>query len=209
MNTFALLLGVLLCFATVNCRSFDDGREADLMSEVENENHNTHLAGRHRRRRHGWQMHYGYNNPMPSYYPERTDYDYNQQDLLPKIVRLLEEIAVNVKKPQPPPPPPQPIYIPVPYPVIQCTPCAATVEKNTSKVNVSIETRSGCKEDSDQNRGNASEDDTEDNSLEGDGIRPISFEPIKPSRPMKRPAPSVDHGSVQSDVVSLYLFVLI
>lgn len=194
MNTLALVLGLLLCLAMVNCRSFDDRRESDPISEVDDEGHKSHVAGRHRRRR--WQMNYGYDYSMPPYYPERREYDRNQQDLLPKIVRLLEEISVYVKRPQPPPPPPQPIYIPypVPYPVIQYAPCATNGGKLPN-----ITTRFPNFEDTNQNWGFTAEEET---PLEGDGSRPLSFDPIKPPRPLTRPAPPVDHGSVQSNAVS-------
>ncbi|KGQ02607.1 hypothetical protein BBAD15_g12180 [Beauveria bassiana D1-5] len=41
-------------------------------------------------------------------------------------------------------------------------------------------------------------EEVEDEDEEGDGSRPISFEPIKPSRPNSRPLPPVEHGSEQA-----------
>ncbi|XP_075971802.1 uncharacterized protein LOC142973715 [Anticarsia gemmatalis] len=195
MDTLALLVGVLLCLAVVNARSFDDRRDTDPLLEAEDEGVKKHGAERHRRRR--WQMNYGYDYPPPihTYYPERREYDRNQQDLLPKIVKLLEEISVYVKRPQPPPSPPQPIYIPypVPYPVPQYGPCTPT---NTNVKKPNITSRFPEMEDTNQNWGFVLNEDENDDS---DGSRPISFDPIKPLRPMKRPAPKVEHGSLQAE----------
>lgn len=198
MNAITLIAVVLLCLSIVNGRSFDDRREPEKLSEIENDGiktHNTQM--RHRKRR--WQGNYGYDYPapIPPYYPERRDYDRNQQDLLPKIVRLLEEISAYVRHPQPPPPP-QPIYIPypVPYPVPQYIACTSSTSSTSSK-NPNVTIRFPDMEDTNQNWGIVV--DEENNEDIGDGSRPISFDPIKPKRPMKRITPKVEHGSVQSD----------
>lgn len=204
MNTLTLLLGVLLCLVVVYARRLEERTDADPFSDVADQNDGLRKHGadqtRHRRRR--WQMNYGYDYPLPPNYnynyPDRRDYDRNQQDLLPQIIKLLEEIAVYVKRPPPPPPPPQPIYIPypVPYPVFQNAPCS---DKDMKKPNIS--TRFPEMEDTNQNWGfvTSNEDNSDDTN---DGARPISFDPIKPVRPLKRPTPKVEHGSFQGDVSS-------
>ncbi|XP_063893281.1 uncharacterized protein LOC110374597 [Helicoverpa armigera] len=195
MNTLTLLFVVLLCGVAVYARHLDDLSDSDSLSPEKSEGrkHGSDLT-RHRRRR--WQMNYGYDYPQPpthSYYPDRRDYDRNQQDLLPQIVKLLEEISVYVKRPQPPPVP-QPIYIPypVPYPVPQIASCSDNGTKKPS-----VHTRFPEMEDTNQNWGfvTSKDDDTDDLSES----RPISFDPIAPLRPMRRPAPKVEHGSSQAD----------
>lgn len=198
MDSLALLVGVLLCLAVVNGRGFGDGYERQdpsLLSDAEDQGPKHHTAeSRHRRRR--WQMNYGYDY-SPPYYPERRDYDRNQQDLLPRIVKLLEEISVYVKRAQSPPQP-QPIYVPYPMPyavpqVSYVPGCSCTPAKTP---NVTV--RFPQMDDTNQNWGFV-KNDAENNGPIHDFARPISFDPIKPIRPMQRPAPSVEHGSQQPD----------
>lgn len=199
MDTLALLAGILLCLVVVNGRHLDERHDPNPISDTEDQNDGIKKRGadltRHRRKR--WQMNYGYDYPIPGhgYYPERREYDRNQQDLLPQIVKLLEEISLYVRRPQPPPPPPQPIYIPypVPYPVPQYGSCS---DQGTKKPNVT--NRFPAMEDTNQNWGFV--DSNEEEIVDpNDGARPISFDPIKPIRPLKRPIPKVEHGSSQYD----------
>lgn len=198
MNTLALLFSVLLCLAIVNCRSFEDRHAKDL-SEADDGGLKTH-GSEHRHRRRRWQANYGYDYrpSMPPYYPDARDYDRNQQqDLLPKIVRLLEEISDYIKRPQANIPPiqqlPQPVYIPVPYIIPQFVPCTATSAQNPN-----ISSRFPEMEDTNQNWGFVPSNQI-GRLPAGDGSRPISFEPIRPQGPMMRPPPAVEHGSVQAE----------
>jgi hypothetical protein len=50
-----------------------------------------------------------------------------------------------------------------------------------------------------QNSNSSRVDDTEDD-YEEDNRNPISFDVIKPNRPLKQPAPPVDHGSIQGGI---------
>lgn len=199
MNTLILLLVVIICMGEVYTRHLlDEVNDPDSLSSDQNDGVRKHSSDvtRHRRRR--WQTNYGaydYALPASHYYPERRDYDRNQHELLPQIVKLLEEISSYVRRPQSPPPPPQPIYIPypVPYPVPQFSPCS----ENTTK-KPSIHNRFPEMEDTNQNWGFVIDKDDGTYDI-NDGARPISFDPIKPIRPMKRPAPKVEHGSSMAD----------
>ncbi|CAB3239402.1 unnamed protein product [Arctia plantaginis] len=196
MNTLALLVGVLLCLTVASGRSFEEKLDSDslTLSDLEPQVPKRHGQEiRHRKRR--WQTSYGYDYPAPgpAYYPERRDYD--RQDLLPKIVKLLEEISYNLRRPQPPPPPQPPIYIPypVPYYVPQYLPCAPTSGKKPN-----VTSRFPDMEDTNQNWGFVM--NQKDNVLPpGNGARPISFDPIRPPQAMLRPTPDVEHGSEQTD----------
>ncbi|XP_026737560.1 uncharacterized protein LOC113500859 [Trichoplusia ni] len=199
MDTLALLAGILLCLVVVNGRHLEENHDPSPISDSLDHGESMRKRGtdlRHRRKR--WQANYGYDYPVPSHgypYADRREYDRNHQDLLPQIVKLLEEIAVYVRRAPPPPPPPQPIYIPypVPYPVPQFGACT---DKAARKPNIS--TRFPEMEDTNQNWGFVESNEDADYES-GDGARPISFDPIKPLRPMKRPAPKVEHGSKQMD----------
>ncbi|RVE54140.1 hypothetical protein evm_001263 [Chilo suppressalis] len=200
MKSLTVYLAVLLCLVTVQARHSDknenersvDGEQIEGISTIRD-----YRAGQMRHRRKRWQMNYGYDYPVPPnpYYPNRRVFE-NEQDLIPKILRLLDEIADYVKRP-PLPPPPQPIYVPypVPYPVPQN--CTCNVQLTT---NPNVTKRFPEIEDPNQNWGIV---DTNAEALEkddpNDGARPISFEPIKPQRPMRRPTPAVEHGSTQAD----------
>lgn len=208
MNTLIALLIVSICMGEVYPRQFlDEGNDPDLLSSDQKDGVRKHSSevNRHRRRR--WQANYGaydYALQAPHYYPERRDYDRNQQDLLPQIVKLLEEISAYVKRPQLPPPPPQPIYIPYPvvYPIPKFSPCSENSENTTKKP--SIHNRFPVMEDTNQNWGFVIDKDDETDDFSNG--RPISFDPIKPIRPMKRPAPKVEHGS-SMDVSSHFLII--
>nr|WED40945.1 putative silk protein 2 [Ephestia kuehniella] len=204
MKHFIALMGLLLCFTIVSCRHYNAKENTEESSdETEHIAKAREFAAnqmRHHRRKR-WQSNYGYDYPPPPpyplpYYPDRRDYDRNNQDLLPQILRLLDEISSYIKRP---PPPPQPIYVPypVPYPVPQV--CSCAVPTNGSK-NPNVDKRlRPTLEDSNQNWGLVDSNDDADYEDGGDGSRPISFDPIKPKYPMQRPPPKVDHGSTQED----------
>lgn len=203
MDTLVLLVGVLLCLTVVSSRTLEEKLDSDSLSlsDLEPQMPKRHVQeSRHRKRR--WQSNYGYDypGPIPSYYPERRDYD--RQDLLPKIVKLLEEISYNLRRPQGPPPPQSPIYIPypVPYYVPQYLPCAPTSGNNPN-----ITSRFPFMEDTNQNWGIVV-NKKDKVPRPGNGVRPISFDPIRPPSTMMRPTPDVEHGSVQSNVSLNYIY---
>ncbi|XP_013200738.1 uncharacterized protein LOC106143247 [Amyelois transitella] len=196
-------IGIILCITAVSCRHYNaQENSGDTSDETEHITKAREFAAnqmRHRRKR--WQSNYGYDYAPPPpynlpYYPDRRDYDRNQ-DLMPQILRLLDEISNYIKRP--PPPPPQPIYVPypVPYPVPQLCSCAAP-SNGSNNPNVNNRLRPPL-EDSNQNWGLVESNDESDYEDGGDGSRPISFDPIKPKYPLQRPAPKVEHGSTQGD----------
>ncbi|XP_030028403.1 uncharacterized protein LOC115445999 isoform X2 [Manduca sexta] len=129
--------------------------------------------------------------------------------IYPNYDRRLQEIANVVRQPAPPPPPP---HIPIFFPVIfipqagcQCFPETSTnppqtPPANTNQTNPNVFNRFSEMDDVRQNWGlvvNQTADD--DDYDEGDGSRPISFDPIRVNRTMRKPAPPVEHGTVQSN----------
>ncbi|KAM3967242.1 uncharacterized protein ACR2FA_011583 isoform 1-T2 [Aphomia sociella] len=208
MNALILFFGLLLCMVVVSGRHYNDRVDTEELSdETDHIGKARDLAAnqmRHRRRR--WQSNYGYDYPPPPipYYPDRREYERpNQQDLIPQILRLLDEISSYVKRP-PPPPPPQPIYIPypVPYPVPQQCFCQTKGTKDKTPTDVTPDVGKRLKpdiEDERQNWGIVESNTDSDYDDLGDGSRPISFDPIKPKRPMLKPAPKVEHGSSQAE----------
>ena len=204
-SLFFVLLVVIICIGEVYPRHvLEEINDPELQTSDHNDGIRKHTSDQNRHRRRRWQANYdAYNYPLPPqhYYPERRDYDRNQQDHYLQIVKLLEEISAYVRRPQPPAIP-QPIYIPypVPYPVPQYAACS----ENTTK-KPSIHTRFPVMEDTNQNWGFVINKDDETDDL--DGSRPISFDPIQPVRPMKRPPPQVEHGSAY-DVSSRYFIML-
>ncbi|XP_059049765.1 uncharacterized protein LOC131844814 [Achroia grisella] len=210
MNTLTILFGICVCAAVVYGRQFNDRVDTDVASdETDHIGKARDVAAnqmRHRRRR--WQSNYGYDYSPPPipYYPDRREYDRpsQQQDIVPQILRLLDEISSYIKRPQPPPLP-QPIYVPypVPYPVPQQCTCSGRRNNNKSPTDIPTTFDNRIKpelEDERQNWGiidsNAEREEGDYDDI-GDGSRPISFEPIKPKRPMQRPPPKVEHGSSQ------------
>ncbi|XP_049870228.1 uncharacterized protein LOC126369703 [Pectinophora gossypiella] len=187
MNTHLLVLGVLLCLMAVDARHF--GEQADQVSTDDDQAHVVKAresGDRHRRKRYHINYGYDYQPPANPFYPpyRRESYDRNP-DLLPEIYRLLDEISAYVRRPQPPPP--QPIYIPyaVPYPICNCPAATPTAKPN-------ITNRFPEMDDSNQNWGLVDEGTQEE---EGDGSRPLSFTPITPKRPLKRPQVNLEHGT--------------
>jgi hypothetical protein len=204
MKKLTVLLGVLLYLVAVEARHVEKSdNEKQINEAIETVGSVRELrAGEMRHRRKRWQMNYGYDYPpLPNpYYPERRDYDRNQE-LIPQILRLLDEIAVYVKRPNQPQIVPQPIYVPypVPYPIPQNCQC-----NDQRPVNPNVTIRFPEMEDTNQNWGltDTNQDVPADDG--NDGARPISFDPIKPIRPMKRPPPKVEHGTTQGTNVSIY-----
>ncbi|XP_063360321.1 uncharacterized protein LOC134649496 [Cydia amplana] len=163
------------------------------LGSAEQSEHEHHKQIRHRPKRQ-YLGDYGYHPAWyRPHYPEDRRDDRSQQDLLPHIYRLLEEISDLVRRPPPPPPPPQPIYIPYPvqYPCQRCN-CPTLQKPN-------VTSRFPEMEDSNQNWGyddsNEPEDDFNNN-------RPINFDPIAAPGATSRPPPAVEHGSSQASVNS-------
>lgn len=199
MNTLTILFGMLLCLAVANARHYGDRSESERTDDEETQGLRQevdHTSHRHRRRR--WQSSGGYDYQPSRYdYRDRRDYYRDQQDLIPQIYKLLDEISTYIRRQQvqPPPPPPQPIYIP--YPVPYFVPKVVVCKTPVKSPNVT--SRFPEMEDTNQNWGFvASTENMNDDYDDTDGARPISFDPIRPKQQMKRPAPSVEHGSSQS-----------
>lgn len=200
MNKIVLLFGVLICFVAVNARHYVDRRADEGSDDQEALRPREHGSG-HRKRR--WQSSYGYDYPPPSYYyPERRD-DRNNQETIQQIYRLLEDISSYIRRMPPPPPPPQPIYIP--YPVAFTTRVACKSPQNSSLPDT--ERRNTFTDSMDQNRNwGIFAPPQVDFTIDNDGARPISFEPLIPKQLIKRPAPAVEHGSQQASVSVTCLF---
>lgn len=198
MQTYTIIFGFLLCLAASNAWNFERRNTA---SEVDDHVDTARRAREHtpnqRHKRRSWHSSYGYDYPQPPnpFYQNRRDYEQQNQDLIPQIWRLLDEISSYVKRPQLPAQP-QPIYIPyaVPYPVPQTCKCITNTAPNDDK-NITFGNRFKGMED-EQNWGLVDSNEGDDD--EGDGSRPISFAPLVPKRPSKRPAIKVEHGSQQS-----------
>lgn len=199
MQTYTIIFGVLLCLAASNARKFE---RRDIDSEVEDHVDTARRPREHspiqRHKRRSWQNDYGYAYPQPPnpMYQDRRDYDQqNHQDPMPQIWRLLDEISSYVRRP-PVSPPPQPVYIPyaVPYPIAQSCNC---VTPTGAKEGVNLTFGNRFKDmEPEQDWGPA---DSNGNYDDGDdGSRPISFAPVMPKRPLKRPSMQVEHGSTQS-----------
>ncbi|KAL4705969.1 hypothetical protein ACJJTC_019324 [Scirpophaga incertulas] len=200
MKAATIFLAALICLVSVQARhtarrDVERDTNDELNENIESVRDRRADQMRHRRKR--WQMNYGYDYPPPPnpYYPVRNDYDRNQE-LIPQILRLLDEIAAYVRRPLPPAVP-QPIYVPypVPYPVPQPHNCTCNIQ---IAGNPDVTSRFPVMEDTNQNWGltdlNTQQEIPDDGN---DGARPISFDPIKPIRPV-RPPPAVEHGSSQS-----------
>ncbi|KAJ2951959.1 hypothetical protein O0L34_g4218 [Tuta absoluta] len=188
MNTHLFLFGLLLCLAAVTARHTDPVEISDTEPSSNSGNNKAKGHG-HRRKRYHMSYGYDYQPPaIPFYSPPRRESHDRNQDLLPEIYRLLDEISNYIRRP-PPPPQPQPIYIPYPVPYPMCN-CETNNNKKSSKP--TITSRFPDMDDTNQNWGIIDESSTED---EGDGSRPLSFVPIQPKRPLNRPQIALDHGT--------------
>lgn len=203
----SVLFGILICFVVVSARHHGE-RPSD---EIEQDDHSLKIEdtaqkkrsdasnpARHRRKR--WQMNYGYNYPPPDqsfYEPNRRDYDNKNQEYLPQIYRLLEEISAYVKRPAAVLPP-QPIY--VPYPIHVPVPQICECKSNKKPQVPDITNRWPIMEDPNQNWGfeDKEKGKTPDVDYEDDNTRPISFTPVKAEHPLSRKQPNVEHGSSQA-----------
>ncbi|KAI5631039.1 hypothetical protein NE865_16247 [Phthorimaea operculella] len=189
MNTHLFLLGLLLCLAAVTARHTDPVENSE--TEPNNNGNNRAKGNGHRRKRYHMSYGYDYQPPAtPFYYPPRRESNDRNQDLLPEIYRLLDEISNYIRRP-PPPPQPQPIYIPYPVPYPMCN-CEANNNVNKKMEKPTITSRFPDMDDTNQNWGIIDDSTTED---EGDGARPLSFVPIQSKRPMKRPPVALEHGT--------------
>ncbi|CAH2105514.1 unnamed protein product [Euphydryas editha] len=144
--------------------------------------------GRHRRK--SRQSLYGYS---PYYYDNSLrEYLHNQDEMLNRIDKLLNELSWYVKRSPSPPPQPQIVYIPypVPYPMPQYRKCVQKQPK------VNFTTRWPDLEDPNMNWGLVPVEEEDDND-DGDGSRPVSFEPVDTDESVPAPPP-VEHGSKQA-----------
>lgn len=172
--------------------------------------------------------HYGYGFPPinPVQYPTHNKRDqasdlgiYGIDDPLSQIHRRLQEIATFARQPAPPPPPPIPTHFPFYFPVIfvpqycACAPNSVTTNTPTAKPDTTRPTdkplvdggttspdiinRWPEMEDERQNWGLVV-NETDEDVIEEDFSRPISFDPIVLNTSMSRPAPPVEHGSNQA-----------
>lgn len=203
MKTYTVIFAVLVCLTVSSARNFE---RRDIVSDDEDQVNTVRRAREHtpnqRHKRRSWHNNYGYDYSQPPnpFYQDRRDYEpQNQQDIIPQIWRLLDEISTFVRRPIISPQP-QSVYIPyaVPYPVSQTCKCNPPIDPNSDKT-LTFGTRFKGMEEG-QNWGLV--DSNEGIEDDEDGSRPISFAPVMPNRPLKRPAIKVDHGSTQSGVVA-------
>lgn len=194
-----------MCLAASNARNLE---RRDIASDIEDHVNTVRRAREHapsqRHKRRSWHTNYGYDYPQPPmpFYQDRRDYEQqSHQDIIPQIWRLLDEISSFVRRP-PISSPPQPVYIPyaVPYPVTQACNCDTQTGPRDDK-NITFGTRIKDMEP-EQNWGLVDSNEGIIDDDEGDGSRPISFAPIMPKRPSKRPAVQVEHGSIQSGIAA-------
>lgn len=201
MKSLLVFLVLALFAIAVQARHYTDKietdkhKEDDLTQNADSGRDSRDGQMRHRRKRYNYNLNYGHDYPPPPYYIDRREYDRNQE-LMPQIWRLLDEISAFVRRP-PPQPLPQVVYVPypVPYPFAQKCQC------NAQSTNVTAETRFPTLEDPNQNWGftNTNQNEEDDGT---DGSRPISLEPIRPQIVTERPQKEVDHGSEQETTTS-------
>ncbi|XP_041971096.1 uncharacterized protein LOC121727366 [Aricia agestis] len=191
MKSLPILFGLIFCLVSVSGRNLNENLGNEEQSEGESaqpaRDPTAKQLMRHRRR--SRQSFYDYN------YDYRRDHSRQQDETYNQIIRLLDEIAYNLRRQSPPPPPPQqPIYVPypVPYYVPQYIGCNSNA--NNTNIPSGFFNRWPEMDDERQNFGLVpAETDTGDN----DGIRPISFDPIPPATSAVKPPP-VEHGSSQA-----------
>lgn len=193
MKTLVFLLPLLYLVSARNLHDLSEDQdvegtdEHDLLKNIKDSSSN---PMRHRRK--SRQSFYG-NSP---YYYDNTvrDYLHNQDEMLNRIVRLLDELVIYSRRPPAPPPQPQIVYIPypMPYPVPQYRKCLQTPSK------VNFTDRIPDLEDPNMNWGLVPVE-VEDDDDGNDGTRPVSFDPVKTDEPVPAPPP-VEHGSQQAGV---------
>ncbi|XP_052749403.1 uncharacterized protein LOC113515470 isoform X2 [Galleria mellonella] len=223
------ILLVALTVLSVSAAPSEEKKPEELVNiEQTNENPNSKALPfidekdtQQNQRQKRWYNFYGFSSLNPTLYPSYGKRDdsfnsgYGSEDPLVEIHRRLQVLSDVVRQPAPSLPSfaPNhfPFYLPVFYiPQVGCD-CSTTQDENIptntpdNKNNTSpnIENRFPEMDDERQNwgvvneTGQATDNQEEDDD---DGARPISFEPIKPDRPMDRPAPPVEHGSSQGTV---------
>lgn len=178
MKSLTALLSLALCVAVIGPSYAKPSANADHQ-EHQDENLIRHrpkrqypIYGRHQQ----WQY-------------ERRE----ERDLLPEILRLLQDITDQLRRPPPPPPPP--IY--VPYPIQYPTPVYC---KCGDRSVVNISSRWPEMEDKRQNWGYDDTDEVEEDY--GINARPIDFSRVPPPSSTSRPPPKVNHGTQQGEQVN-------
>nr|XP_026497021.1 uncharacterized protein LOC113401355 isoform X1 [Vanessa tameamea] len=184
----------MLCFANGrNLHDFAEDRDTDISDSIDSidlvKNIRDSNSNQMRHRRKSRQSYYDFS---PYYYDNRREYVRHQDEMLNRIVRLLDEISLYVKRPPTPPAPPQVVYVPypVPYPMPQVRPCT---EK---PVTVNLTDRWPVMDDTNMNWGLVPEE-VEDKDDGSDGARPVSFVPMETNESVPIPPP-VEHGSSQA-----------
>lgn len=194
--------------------------EVPLTLTEENDNNTNTTQGQRQKRFYNY---YGYGFPpmSPVIYPNLDNQygQYGYEDPLVQIHRRLQDIAAVGRTPNLPPPPPLGGHYPILFPVIYipyvgcgCTPNQTpsnqtpgnqppgneTQRPNVNDTQPDLSNRFPEMEDENQNWGLVVNETEVTDNEEEDFTRPISFEPIRPIRPMSRPPPTVEHGSSQA-----------
>ncbi|XP_047528586.1 uncharacterized protein LOC125065157 isoform X1 [Vanessa atalanta] len=181
----------MLCFVNGrNLHDFDEDRDTDISDSIDLvKNIRDSNSNQMRHRRKSRQSYYDFS---PYYYDNRREYVRHQDEMLNRIIRLLDEISLYVKRPPTPPPPPQVIYVPypVPYPMPQVRPCT---EKPAI---VNLTDKWPDMDDINMNWGLVPEE-IEEKDDGSDGARPVSFVPMETNESVPIPPP-VEHGSSQA-----------
>lgn len=204
----------------------EDKADAEPETLLEDTSEDTTASQSQRQKR--WYNYYGLPPINPSFFNSDDSFNsgvFGLQDPLFHIHRRLQDISNTFRQQQLPqyahPSIPQfPAFVPVIYiPQVGCgctpdhtaqrppdnRPVPPQDNNKQNETNPDITNRQPVLEDERQNWGVVS-DDTNNQDIsnneedDGDGSRPISFEPIRPIRPMNRPPPPVEHGSEQVDV---------
>ncbi|KAJ0178710.1 hypothetical protein K1T71_005485 [Dendrolimus kikuchii] len=140
MNTITLMMTGLLVVGViiVNGQNYEEAID-DYVEDEQHEPRKYRIrSGEQRYRRRKWRMGYGYDDQPYSHYSDRRNtYDRNEE-VIPQIFKLLDDLSnyIKINQKQPPPLPPQFIYVPypVPYPVPQYINCNPKTED--AKTNV-------------------------------------------------------------------------
>ncbi|XP_023933786.1 uncharacterized protein LOC112042846 [Bicyclus anynana] len=143
---------------------------------------------------------------------------YGSDDALNLIFRRLQDVLKDVRYQRRPAHTPYPAYIPLVYiPQFNCgcnnqgtaPPVNDRNQPATSETPPSEATTSGTTNVTLDNRGSfndkrqnwgivTTKPDLSNSANQGDGSRPINFDPIPPEEPMDVEAPPVDHGTIQA-----------